>query len=217
MLEELESIDNAGLITLEEKPSTQLRLSRCILFWCQLRSKLDPASHNSTGLDRNRSDRGRRNFKVVSRVGFPDVRSKWTTQRGSYLTRKCEVVVPVHKSICQSLMGACKTMYTYFVGSAPKAGLSWNGVISIGAPLFQRPTIRAPRRSLPCSGVKTFPVPSLGKAFCFKKVLNSGTSWKSQRKTAKLPSVDQSFLMLKFGSPVLPVTITPGCTGLGPG
>jgi len=95
LLEELESIDNTGLITLEEKSSIKNCLSRLILSWCQLRSKLNPTSHNSTGLDRNRIDRGRRNFKVVSRVGFPDVRSKWTTQRGGYLSCECEVVVPI--------------------------------------------------------------------------------------------------------------------------
>jgi hypothetical protein len=117
----------------------------------------------------------------------------------------------------QSPQVACKTMYIYLVGSAAKAGSSWNGVTSIGAPLFQRPTIRAPRRSLPSSGVKTFPFPSSGTGLFFKKSLNSGTCWKSQRKTTKLPSVDQSFLMFMPGSPVLPVTIIPGCTGLGPG
>ena len=78
-LEELESIGNAGLVTTEEKSSTMYSLSRMILCWRQLRSKLDPASHNSMGSDRNSFGRGRRNFKVVSGVGFPDVRSKWTT------------------------------------------------------------------------------------------------------------------------------------------
>ena len=105
----------------------------------------------------------------------------------------------------------------YLVGSVAKAGSSWNGLKSIGAPLFQRPTIRAPRRALPSSGVRVFPFPSLGRGFFFKNTLNSGTNCSRKRKTAKLPSVDQSFLMLKPGSPVLPVTITPGCTGLGPG
>ena len=193
------------------------RLSRFILVWCQLRSKLNPTSHNSTGLDRNRCCRGRRNFKVVSWVGFPDVRSKWTTQRGGYLTRKCEVVVPVQQVNCQRLPWVLARRCIYLAGSFAKAGSSWNGVMSIGAPLFQRPTIRAPISSLPSAGVKGFPFPSLGKGLFFKKLLNSGTSWTSQRKTAKLPSVDQSFLMLKPGSPVLPVRITPGCTGLGPG
>jgi hypothetical protein len=39
----------------------------------------------------------RSNFKVISWVGFPDVRSKWTTQRGGYLARKFEVIVPVQQ------------------------------------------------------------------------------------------------------------------------
>ena len=120
-------------------------------------------------------------------------------------------------SICQSPLGACKMMYVYFVGSVPKAGSSWNGVMSIGAPLFQRPTILAPTSSLPSSGDKTFSFPSLCTGLFFRKSSNSGTCWKSQRKTTKLPSVDQSFLMVIPGSPFLPVTITPGCTGLGPG
>ena len=99
LLEELESIDEAGLITSEEKSSTMHRLSRLLLCFCQLRAKLNPASHNSTGFDRKRNlDPGRKNFKVVSRVGFPDVRSKWTTQRGGSLTRKCEVIVPVQQA-----------------------------------------------------------------------------------------------------------------------
>jgi hypothetical protein len=191
------------------------RLSSCFLCCCQLRSKLNPAPCNSTGFDRKgTAGPGGRIFKVVSRVGFPDVRSKWTTQRGGYLTSKCEVVVPVQ---FVSLPWVLARRCIYLVGSAPKAGSSWNGVMSIGAPLFQRPTIRAPTRSLPSFGVKTFPFPSLGTEFFVKKSSNSGTCWKSQRKTAKLPSVDQSFLMLKPGSPVLPVTITPGCTGAGPG
>ena len=108
-------------------------------------------------------------------------------------------------------------VYKYLVGSFAKAGSSWNGVTSIGAPLFQRPTIRAPRSSLPSAGVKDFPFPSLGTGLFFKNSLNSGTSWDSQRKAEKLPSVDQSFLMLKPGSPVLPVMITPGSKGPGPG
>jgi hypothetical protein len=106
-------------------------------------------------------------------------------------------------------------VYIYLVGSMAKSGSSWNGAMSIGAPLFQRPTNRAPRRSLPSAGVKGFPFPSSGTGLFFKKSLNSGTSWNSQRTTLKLPSVDQS--SLTPGSPVLPVTITPGCTGLGPG
>ena len=110
LLEELESIGNTGLITLEDKSSIMNRLSRLILCWCQLRSKLNPPSHNSTGLDRNRVDRGRRNFKVVSRVGLPDVRSKWTTQLGGYLTRKSEVVVPVQQVNLSASPGACKTI-----------------------------------------------------------------------------------------------------------
>jgi hypothetical protein len=89
--------------------------------------------------------------------------------------------------------------------------------MSIGAPLFQRPTIRAPRRSLPSSGVKIFPFPSSGRWFFVKNSSNSGTCWKSQRKATKLPSRDQSCLIFKPGSPVWPVTITPGSTGLGPG
>ena len=101
----------------------------------------------------------------------------------------------------------------YLVGSAPKAGSSWKGVMSIGAPLFQRPTIRAPRSSLPSAGVKTFPVPSLGIGCWFKKTLNSGTCWKSQRNTRKLPSTAQDALVAKAGSPVCPVRITPGSTG----
>ena len=114
MLEELEAFDNAGLITIEEKTSTKNRFSRCILFFCHLRTKLNPASHNSTGLDRNRFDRGRRNFKVVSWVGFPDMRSKWTMQLGAYLTRKCEVVVPVQQvNLSASPLGACKMIYIY--------------------------------------------------------------------------------------------------------
>ena len=144
------------------------------------------------------------------------MRSKWTTQRGSDLTSKCEVVVPVQQ-VSLFPLGACNDVYTYLVGSFAKAGSSWNGVISIGAPLFQRPTIRAPRSSLPSAGVKDFPFPSLGTGLFFKNSLNSGTSWDSQRKAEKLPSVDQSFLMLKPGSPVLPVMITPGSKGPGPG
>ena len=193
------------------------RLSSFSLFWCQLRSKLNPASHNSTGLDRNRIDRRGRNFKVVSRVGFPDVRSKWTAQRGGDLTRKCEAVVPVQQVNLSVFPLVLARLYINLFGSFAKTGSSWNGEMSIGAPLFQRPTIRAPRSSLPSAGVKGFLFPSSGRGFFIKKLLNPGTSWDSQRKTAKLPSVDQSFLMLKPGSPVLPVTITPGCTGLGPG
>ena len=117
----------------------------------------------------------------------------------------------------QSPLGASKTTYIYLVGSAAKTGSSWNGVMSIGAPLFQRPTILAPTSSLPSSGDKTFSFPSLCTGLFFRKSSNSGTCWKSQRKTTKLPSVDQSFLMVMPGSPFLPVTITPGCTGLGPG
>ena len=98
VLEKLESIGNAGLITIEEKSSSKFRLSGIYLLFCQLRSKLNSTSHNSTGLDRNRTDPGRRNLKVVSWVGFPDVRSKWTTQRGGSLTRKCEVIVPVQQA-----------------------------------------------------------------------------------------------------------------------
>jgi hypothetical protein len=105
----------------------------------------------------------------------------------------------------------------YLVGSAPKVGLSTKGLRSIGAPLFHRPTIRAPRRSLPFSGVKDFPFPSLARGFSFKKTLNSGTVWKRYRKTRKLPSTAQGALGITVGSPVCPVTITPGCTGLGPG
>lgn len=41
-------------------------------------------------------------------------------------------------------------------------------------PLFQRPTSRAPSSALPCSGVR--PVDLIG--LFFRKVLNSGTSWK---------------------------------------
>ena len=122
-----------------------------------------------------------------------------------------------NKSICQYFPWVLARRYINLFGSFAKTGSSWNGEMSIGAPLFQRPTIRAPRSSLPSAGVKVFLFPSSGRGFFIKKLLNPGTSWDSQRKTAKLPSVDQSFLMLKPGSPVLPVTITPGCTGLGPG
>jgi len=106
---------------------------------------------------------------------------------------------------------------SYLFGSAPKAGSSLKGVMSIGAPLFQRPTIRAPRSSLPSSGVNTFPFPSLARGFFFKTSLNSGTIWKSQRKTRKLPSTAQGALVVKPGSPVCPVTMTPASTELGPG
>ena len=179
-MEELESRAKVGLITIEEKSSTVLRLSRRILCCCHLRSKLNPATENSMGCDRNRRGRGRRNFKVVSRIGFPDVRSKWTFQRGSYLARKFEVISPVQQVQIVSVSLGCSQddVYIYLFGSAPKAGSSWNGVMSIGAPLFQRPTIRAPRRSLPSAGVKTFPFPSTGMGFLFKKTLNSGTVWK---------------------------------------
>ena len=116
LLEELESIDEAGLITIEEKSSLVNRLSTFFFLLCHLRSKWNPASHNSMGCDRNRSDRGRRNFKVVSRVGFPDVRSKWTFQRGSYLTRKFEVVVPeqqVNLSVSLGCLQDNVHIYTY--------------------------------------------------------------------------------------------------------
>ena len=89
--------------------------------------------------------------------------------------------------------------------------------MSIGAPLFQRPTIRAPRSALPSAGVKTFPFPSLAIGCWFKKTLNSGTCWRSKRKTRKLPSTAQDALVAKAGSPVCPVTRTPGSTVLGPG
>ena len=114
LLEELESIDDTGLITLEEKSAIMMRLSRFILVRRHLRSKLNPASHNSMGCDRKNWPPGRRNVKVVSRVGFPDVRSKWTTQRGGYLTLKWEVVVPVQQAnLSVSPLGACKTMYMH--------------------------------------------------------------------------------------------------------
>ena len=51
-------------------------------------------------------------FKVVSRVGFPDVRSKRTTKRGGNLTRECEVVVPVNVQIV-NLLGACQDDHVY--------------------------------------------------------------------------------------------------------
>src|ERR1700678_923789 len=95
VLEELESVGDAGLIGSEKKSSTMLCLSSSILFCCHLRSKLNPPSHDSTGLNRNGFDRGRRNFKVVSWVGFPDVRSKWTIQLGASLPCEKEVVVSV--------------------------------------------------------------------------------------------------------------------------
>ena len=58
-------------------------------------------------------------------------------------------------------------VYIYLFGSAPKTESSWNGVMSIGAPLFQRPSIRALRRSLPSARVKT--IPSTGMRYLFKK------------------------------------------------
>ena len=146
------------MITIEEKSSTAPCRSRYNLFCCHLRSKLNPALDNLIGCDWNRSDRRRGNFKVVSRIGFPDVHSKWTFQRGSSLTLKFEVISPVNKSICQCLPQAVclqDDVYIYLLGSFPNAGASLNGVMSIGAPLFQRPTIRAPRRSLPSAGVNT--------------------------------------------------------------
>ena len=91
---ELESVGDAALIRGEEKASIKQRDSSYYLCCCQLRSKLNTMSYDSTGLDRNRrSPWG--GFKVVSRVGFPNVRSKWTTQLGAYLAFKSEVIVPV--------------------------------------------------------------------------------------------------------------------------
>ena len=139
-------------------------------------------------------------------------------ERRCYLTRKKEVVVSVqHVNLSVSIV--CKTIhiYIYLFGSAPKAGSSWNGLKSMGAPLFQRPTIRAPRSSLPSAAVRVTPFPSFAIGFFCRKSLNSGTSWKSQRKATKLPSTFQGALIPMPGSPVCPVTRTPGSTVLGPG
>ena len=94
---ELESVGDAALITSEEQSSITLRDSTYYLSCCQLGSKLNTMSHDSTGFNRNRrSPWG--GFKVVSRIGFPNVRSKWTTQLGAYLAFESEVIVPVQQT-----------------------------------------------------------------------------------------------------------------------
>lgn len=120
-------------------------------------------------------------------------------------------------------------------GSAPKAGSSWVGARSIGAPvviseisialyqfradglgtgwddipLFQRPTRRAPNSSLPFAGGGP------GMGFAFKKASNSGTSWLRNRKDPKLPSKVQDGRFTV--SLVRPQRITPCCTTSCPG
>ena len=62
--------------------------------------------------------------------------------------------------------------------------------VPTNVPLFHLPTRRAPRSSLPTSGV----------ALCFKKALNSGTRCKSKRKDRKLPSRVHGGRVVTLGS-----------------
>ena len=184
---ELKSFDNAGLITDKEKSS----IFYCLFRFCwkfHLWSKLNSASHDSIGISTS---------NVVPWVSFPDVRSKWTFK---LRLLEFEVIVSVQQMNLSMFIPSQRGLVrTYFANFSS----SFQGVSTIGAPLFQRPTIRAPRRLLPSSGVKSFSSPSLRRTFfgSFKKLLNSGTSWKSQRKTRKLPSEAQVSLSLKNGSP----------------
>lgn len=85
LLVELKSSDNAGLITCKEKSSTFYCLFR-FRWWIHLWSKLNPASHDSFIISIQ---------NVVSRVSFPDVRSKWTFKLGVFSLLEFEVIASV--------------------------------------------------------------------------------------------------------------------------
>jgi hypothetical protein len=116
-------------------------------------------------------------------------------------------------SLARSEPGCVKLKLLFRLGSAPRAGSSTSGERSVGAPLFQRPNIRAPIRSAPSWTVR---LPALFcKALSRVHLLNSGTSCLSLRKAINEPFwAQEGRVTVSFSRPV---RIIPAGTTAWPG
>ena len=173
MLDELESIFNVALVCGEKKTTSVDRPPRRMLGRGNFGAELNTAPNDTTIVG------GCFDwwiFEIRSRVGLSSMRCEGASVLCCWIVGKVVTEIVVLFLVMRDSKVVFEGGEIDGCSCARLLGLDYEAIFGISGrgfiPLIQRPIRRAPRSSLPWSGSK----PGIG--FLFKKLWNSGTSWK---------------------------------------
>ena len=125
MLEELETVDDAALVSSKQKTTTMLGLFRSGFFLGDFRSELYTSAHDppAFNLGRFATVGRRRSLEIIPRVSLANTGSEWASQLRVTLALKFEIIVSRYAG---TTSGYTPLLYfdTYRLGSAARAGSS---------------------------------------------------------------------------------------------
>jgi len=95
MLEELEAVNDAALVSSKQKTTTMLGLSRSSFFLGDFRSELYTSAHDPPAFNLGRfvTVGRRRSLEIIPRVSLANMGSEWASQLRVTLALKFEIIV----------------------------------------------------------------------------------------------------------------------------